>query len=488
MKAPHWVLLAFIAIGVLALLIDQPPDLNTRAQSGTRFRNVEIDQDAVHVIYWEKWNGFEGEAMQKVVDLFNERSSLAAKQGERKSLYLSPEGKPIFVHLLSIPDIVSKTLLAVSSGTPPDIAGLWNREIPKFAIQNALTPLDHWIERDKVNPEDYYDNIWEMCDFEGKVYSLPTSPGSITLYWNKERFREVGLDPERPPQNLEELMAYNEKLLEQDETGAIKRIGLLPGEPAWLRQNFAIWFGGSHVTPDNRTLLCDSKEWIEAWNWANDRAEELGRGALSVFEGGMGEFDSPQNPFISGKIAMTTQGVWLANFINLYRPSMEWGAAQMPFPANEEDSPISLTLCDMLVIPRGANNPEEAWRFVRFANTQEGLEILNRGHGKYTPLKKASKEFLTDHPHPYLKVFRELHNSPGAKVWSAEIPIWSEYNKECRNAFEKMWRLGNTPEGAPEKILKDLKKRLQAKLDQAWERIDARNLSKQASIQKVNEK
>jgi multiple sugar transport system substrate-binding protein len=60
----------------------------------------------VRVDYWEKWSGFEAEAMQAVVDDFN-------RSQDR-----------IDVHLLSVNQVDLKLLLAASSGHPPDVAGL----------------------------------------------------------------------------------------------------------------------------------------------------------------------------------------------------------------------------------------------------------------------------------------------------------------------------------------------------------------------------
>src|SRR5579872_7244790 len=78
----------------------------------------------VVVDYWEKWNGFEADAMRSIVEAFN-------RSQDR-----------IEVHFLSVDEVDTKLLLAASSGHPPDIAGLWSENIPDFAEKGALTPLD----------------------------------------------------------------------------------------------------------------------------------------------------------------------------------------------------------------------------------------------------------------------------------------------------------------------------------------------------------
>src|SRR5207253_1566608 len=83
--------------------------------------------DCVVVDYWEKWTGVEAAGMQQVVDEFN------ATVGREKK---------IFVRYLSTSTIEKKTLVAIAAGVPPDIAGLYNQNIPQFSALDALTPLD----------------------------------------------------------------------------------------------------------------------------------------------------------------------------------------------------------------------------------------------------------------------------------------------------------------------------------------------------------
>ena len=61
--------------------------------------------------------------------------------------------------------------------------------------------------------------------------------------------------------------------------------------------------------------------------------EEI-RGALEngqqVKLSGFGNFDSPQNAFIDGRVSMEVQGVWFSNFIRRHRPHLEFGVAPPP--------------------------------------------------------------------------------------------------------------------------------------------------------------
>src|SRR5438874_6610718 len=87
----------------------------------------QFPKDRVIVDYWEKWTGVEEAAMRQIVNDFNDTV------GREKGIH---------VRYLSTSSVVDKTLVATAAGVPPDIAGLYNQNIPQFAAQDALEPLD----------------------------------------------------------------------------------------------------------------------------------------------------------------------------------------------------------------------------------------------------------------------------------------------------------------------------------------------------------
>ncbi len=477
-----------VGLALACAFWDQRPDVTEKVEAGFLLKRTAeeelVNRNAIHLIYWEKWNGFEGEAMQACVDRFNEHSAraLRSKDAAFRHRFLDPDEKQIIVHMFSTTNVNQKTLMAVSGGIPPDVAGLWSRDVPDFAQYDAALPLDDWIKRDGPDPDEYYKCYWDMCVYEGRVWSLLTAPATIALHWNKALFEEAGLDPDRPPQSLEELKAFNEKLTKRDENGRLIQMGFLPTEPGWWNYAWGNWFGGRHVSEDGRTITCDSREWIEAYTWLNKTADFYGRHEVVSFRQGLGTFDSPQNAFVAGRVAMVIQGVWMANFIRRYKPSLRWGAAPFPGPGGTPEDPVTLAQADVLLIPRGCPHPEAAWKFVRYVNSRgdpndpnapiEGMEILCMGQGKHTPFKTTTETFRLQHRHEQLQVFMDLAASRNAII-EPLMPMWKEYRDAVQASFESMWANGDKPAFAPEVVLRKLKERMQPKLDRTWQKIDA---------------
>lgn len=411
----------------------------------------------VRISYWEKWTGFEGEAMRAVVEEFN-------RSQDR-----------IRVDLLTVSQVDQKMLLATAGGNPPDVAGLWSYNVFEYADKNALRPLDDLLERDRIGPEQYLPAYWRLCRHRGQTWALPTAPATVALHWNKRLFREAGLDPERPPRTLEELDAFSERLVKRDPvTKKITRMGFMPSEPGWWNWGWGYWFGGRLWDEQGRATP-DGPENVRAFRWVRSYSEKFGATDLQLFQSGFGNFSSPQNAFISEQVAMVLQGVWMYNFISKYNPNLEWGAAPFPHPADRPDlARSSVVDMDVLVIPTGAKHPMEAWEFIKFVNSRRGMELLCMGQRKHSPLASVSPEFFAQHPNPYIRLFTDLAKGPNT-FSVPRVGIWRQYNDEMRAAFDSVWIGAQTPEEA----LATVRRRIQPKLDREMARQRRREAMKE---------
>lgn len=426
----------------------------------------------VVINYWEKWSGFEADAMQAIVDDFNRMQNR------------------IEVRYLSIARIDVKLLLAASSGHPPDVAGLWSFSIPDFAEKGALMPIDTAIAKAGLAADRYIPAYWELCRHRGFTWGLPTTPASVAMFYNKSLFRAAGLDPERPPRTMAELRAMNRRLtlveIERDgrrvrvsfedltpaERAArrftLLRVGHLPQDAGMFLSAWPFWFGGKLYDGDRR-ILADHPGCVAALEWMQEAAELYGVENLRSFAAAFGVEQSAQTSFLGGAAAMVLQGPWMRNFIQNYAPGLDWGVA--PFPAAEgvaDGAPITLVECDVVVIPRGAPHPREAFEFVAYLQRQDVAEKLATAQQKFTALREVSPDFFTTHPNPAIALFVELARSPGARA-VPRLSIWREYDSEMAVAIEAVINLRVTPAAALEKV----QARVQWRLDRVMRRWDA---------------
>jgi ABC-type glycerol-3-phosphate transport system substrate-binding protein len=397
----------------------------------------------VHIVYWEKWTGAEAAAMQATVDAFN------ASQDR------------IVVEFLSVSGIDRKTILATAGGDPPDVAGVWVQNLASWADMDALTPLDTLMAQDGITPSEFlarYEPAFaDAMSYDGRVYGLIATPASMALHWNKAAFRDAGLDPERPPQTIEELFEFSRRLTRRDpNTGALTRVGFLPQDPGWWPWSFPRYFGGDLLSAQGQVVYDALPENVASMRWVRSYTELYGLEDLTRFASGFGAFGSPQFPFFAGKTTMVFQGVWLDNYLRQYAPNLEYGVAAWP-AVTPGEPPFTIVEADMLVIPRGAKHPGEAWEFIEYVNSSNpdaqskaelrGIELTCYLQQKLSPLKEWSPFFSQHHPHPFISVFRELAKSPRAYHVPA-MGVWQEYQREINIAFDEVRLLRSTPEQA----------------------------------------
>ncbi len=194
----------------------------------------------------------------------------------------------------------------------------------------------------------------------------------------------------------------------------------------------------------------------------------MGKDSLTDFKSGLGQPTTPQSAFFVGRVAMCQQGPWTANYIRNNAPDMsqalvpfclepflprvlrpfnyEWGAAAFPsaVPGVED-----VTVCDedVLMIPRGAKHPREAFEFLAYVQRPSVMEKLCQSHCKNSPLASQSDDWVYTHPNPHIDVFDRLAASPNAQS-GAMTPITSAANGEVDVAANRCYLLSDTPQSA----------------------------------------
>ena len=103
----------------------------------------------------------------------------------------------------------AKTLAAIQAGTPPDVAVMLSQNLNDIIAQDIVIPLDELIKADaaQVKMDDFFPAFMLNSTSGGKVWSIPFQRSTPVMYYNKEAFKEVGLDPNKPPQTWTEMVA-----------------------------------------------------------------------------------------------------------------------------------------------------------------------------------------------------------------------------------------------------------------------------------------
>lgn len=356
-----WVLTALGCAVILALVWP------TRA--GSPEEREALREGRTIITYWNRHTGHEHEERLRLIEEFNN------SQDE------------VYVRALSIGYNMEKLLTAIAGGQPPDVCSLEGPILSQMVGEGAFEPLDDFIgDAPHLDAGDFFPNALNAVSAEGRIWGIPTTTNVMALLWNRDAFRRAGLDPDRPPRNIEELEEYTAKLTIRGEGGQLEQIGFLP----WLLWDHSfMWgglFGGAWYDPiEDRILAAEDPALLESYRWQQsftiDPARPLDEqpvyalhpGRIEAFTTGFGSYQSANNPFYSGRLAMIIEGQWQVTFTEMYAPDLDWGVAAIPQP---EDAPprVYAPTAVLDAIPRGSQNPEAARKYLEWFYSPRGEE------------------------------------------------------------------------------------------------------------------
>lgn len=110
-------------------------------------------------------------------------------------------GITVEIRQVRFDDLVTETLRAFATGTNPDIIGIDNPDHAAFAARGAFLDLsDRIAASDQIDLDNYFDGPRSSFTWDGDAYGIPRASNTIALYYNKDLFRDAGLDPDSPPE------------------------------------------------------------------------------------------------------------------------------------------------------------------------------------------------------------------------------------------------------------------------------------------------
>jgi sn-glycerol 3-phosphate transport system substrate-binding protein len=226
-------------------------------------------------------------------------------------------------------DTIAKALTAVKSGEPPVTSVLLSTDMYTLIDEEAIVPFDDLIKTDEDRAwlKSFFPAFMENSQTGGKTWGIPFQRSTVVLYYNKEAFKEAGIDPNRPPGTWQEMVDYALKLTRRDASGNVTQWGVqIPssGFPYWLFQGLAIENGVNLMNEAGTQVYYDKPEVIGALQYWVDLVNKY-----KVHPPGIVEWGTTPKDFFERKVAMiwTTTGN-LTNVKN--NAKFDFGVAMLP--------------------------------------------------------------------------------------------------------------------------------------------------------------
>ncbi len=338
-------------------------------------------------------------------------------------------------------DIWTANVAAVAAGSGmPDVIVESRQILPQRARDQIATDLQPYIDQDNYDTSVFWPFTWDETLYEGDSYGIPFETDVRVLYWNKNAFEAVGLDPETPPQTWEELQTYADALDIQNEDGSYERIGFMPlwnaGADFWARTN------GWQQVRDGRPAY-DDPAYLETLEWINGWIERYGGwGTIQNFKANYGS--APNDLFMSGATPMVVDTAGYISQLNFYRPrtaegdELAWGIANIPY----SKEPANWSGGFALSVPYGAENPEAAWEVIKCMAGPAGQASWSRDtYAIPTDQEIANDPVLRADPN-WDTIMNVMETSQG----STYVPSYPNFNQEIDSRIDQVWSGDMTPQ------------------------------------------
>ena len=312
---------------------------------------VRIGNDAAEATYWKR-----------LIADFNQ-----ATPGIKVEYDDAAIGEPMETKLNSM----------FSAGLGPDIIGhgilSGAARVEAGHYQPITTNFNNWEGKEDLMPA-----VLANGTYQNVIYGLAYSTTPFIFAWRKDLFSDAGLDPEKAPQNWDELEAFARQLTKKDAAGQITQSGFaFPRSAGNFVEFDTLVFG-------NGGLYYNDKG--EPTLNTPDKVETLEYLAGFVNDVGIPFNSNETNPFIAGTAAMTLiNNVALTPMLKNETYAGKIGIA-LP-PANK--TPATFSGCNMLFVGGDCKQPDEAFQFIAFALTEE--EVLTRAKELGIPVTRQSQ-------------------------------------------------------------------------------------------------
>ncbi len=269
-------------------------------------------------------------------------------------------------------DYYARILTQIAAGDPPDLLQIGDDAVPMFVDRSAFVALDDFIasENYPLDTSIYLPGVMEPGKWQGVQYLLPKDFSPMAIYYNKKLFDEAGVAYPAEGWTWDDLLATAQALTKTDANDNVVQWGIqLPGP--WTT-GFEYWVaaaGGSLISEDGTNFVgyMDSPEVQSAVQFYADLYNKHKVAPppadMNAFGGGNSEFDN-------GTAAMRLFGRWPQSGMKA-NPAIDLGVA--PLPAGDQRAGV--LFWGGFGISALSDNPEAAWRFLRYYTGAEGAEV-----------------------------------------------------------------------------------------------------------------
>ena len=240
----------------------------------------------------------------------------------------NPDIKVNAIYAGNYNDARIKALAALKSGKPAQLSVMFSIDIYELIEQGAIVAFDDIVEtaEEKAWLKKFYPALMENGMTQGKVWGIPFQRSTIVMYYNKDAFRDAGLDPGKAPATWGELVSMGKKLVKKSGGQTVRWGAMIPstGYPYWMFGALTKQNGQVLMNADGNKTYFDAPATVEALQFWHDLGNKHG-----VMPSGTIEWGTLRKNFLEGTTAIMWHSTGNLTVVKK-RAKFDFGVAMLP--------------------------------------------------------------------------------------------------------------------------------------------------------------
>ena len=373
-------------------------------------------QEPIKLTFWHGMGGSTGEALQKLVDQFNESQDEIVVEAQYQGSY----------------DETLTKLRSSASGSEvgADVVQVFEQGLQFMTDSGLTTPIQDYVDADNFDLSEFEPNLLAYYTINDSLQSMPFNSSTPIMYYNKDIFDKAGIT--EVPTNMREIFEIAPTLVEKGgATMAMSTTIYGWYIEQWMNKGaFDIFDNGNGRDQAATKVAFDEnggmEKILQMWKDGVDSGAmpNVGR------EGGRPEFVAGQSAITIGSTASLRQ--ILTEVDNRF----EVGTAYYPGIDEEDQDGVSIGGASLYIIDSGDQARQDAaWKFIQFLVSAPSQAQWNADTG-YFPVTTAAheeetfKKNLEEFPQ-FQTAIDQLHDATPESQGAV-----SAVNQEARQIFE----------------------------------------------------
>lgn len=331
-------------------------------------------------------------------------------------------------------DTVTAIQTAIQGGNAPDLFVSLATQRFTMADTKMAMPLDDLIAADPEGQafvDDFIDGFMLDSYVDGSIYSIPFQRSTMVMFYNKDAFEEVGLDPEAPPTTWGEMVEYAQKLTNENRYGV--GIALNSGSAQWAFTGFSLQNctnGVGLMSADGKEVYFNTPENIDALQlWLDLQNKYM------CMAPGIVQWTDLPTQFLAGEVAMIYHTT--GNLTNIRNnATFDFGVCFLP-AGRQYGAP---TGGGNFYITNGISEERQkaAWEFIKFCCSTERAAQWSIDTG-YVATRESCyetqllKDYYADFPQALVAYEQLPYAQPELTTYSA-AEMWRILNDNIQAA------------------------------------------------------